>query len=354
MSLARILCAISLCALISCVDSSKPSAINGVSTLSVKLLDSGPKIPGIKSVEVEIENIQISYDGEFVTVYEGPMVYDLYGDKGESLNEVAFVPVREGVVNQVRVVIGQARAIGEDGIVYDVKAPSAESSGVKAPIAPAMNIIPGGVEFEIEIDFELAKNLAPHGGGFLFTPVIQVYNRTYRKHLYGKLMSDSCSPGPDDDRYLSGQTLNLVKNGEVIKTVETYENGRFLFVGLRPGEYLLDASAPSHQDAELEVRVQGADTQLTVRLSGKCASIKGSVFSEDGSAIVDATVMLFDRDGALVDEVLSFSDGSFRTFRHFEGDYLLTVEALGHAPQTIELYDEDIYTPLSIVLEEEL
>ncbi len=55
-----------------------------------------------------------------------------------------------------------------------------------------------------------------------------------------------------------------------------------------------------------------------------------------------------------MDEVLGLSDGSFRTSRHFEGDYVLHIDALNYRPLEIELYDEDIYSPISALLEEKL
>ncbi len=230
----------------------------------------------MESFEIEIEKIEISYDGEFETVFEGPMVYDLYADKSGPLIEMAYVPLREGSANQLRVILGQARAYGANGeMSLTLKSPSASVSGIKAPISPVLNVIPGGVEYGLDVDFELSNNIRPQGSGLLFTPVIRAYNRTYRKRIYGSLLSDNCSPGTDDDLLLSHRTLELIKNGETLKRGETDNEGRFIFVGLKPGEYALWASAENHNELLMEIRLLGADTQVALRLAGKCAAING-------------------------------------------------------------------------------
>ena len=352
-----------------CTESGSGDGDKPDSTLKIRLTDSSVKRQNISAVEIEIFKVEARHNGEFTTVYERSEIYDVFVLGSGVIEDLAQVPVKSGLVDQLRIYIASAYVFMEDGTIHELQVPSGAQSGLKVAINPGLSIIPGGVPYEFILDFDLYHSLIPIGSpnnpqtisGFHFQPVIKVANKSYHANIYGQAYSDMCTSLPQDDLPIRMNLVSAFRNGELVASTQTNNEGKFMFVGLEPGEYDVVIEAPLHKAIHAFREVSSVtDARITTRLAGKCVSLAGRVFSvenldEEGVYVLEgALVQMYDRSGNLLDETLSAYDGAFKFSRRFEEDLSLVVSEELHYDSQLDLSVDELYSPLSVRLESKL
>lgn len=148
----------------------------GYSDVQVRMTDE----PGdFQKVNVEILAVEVHYsdteegrDG-WVTLATKSGIYDLLllqNDVTVVLANGGKLPI--GLVDQMRLVLGSENSIVIDDVVFDLKTPSAQQSGLKINLG---TVFGPNKTYQILIDFDAGKSIVDHGNGsFSLKPVIKV------------------------------------------------------------------------------------------------------------------------------------------------------------------------------------
>lgn len=186
--ISALLLTISLVALAACqkeegLPGQDPNALQGKSQLTVKLSDgqaglkSASDIALFDEVNIDIEQVSVHYgdsvsSGEWIALETNSGIYDLtdLGNLAVVLANGGNLP--PGYVGQMRLLLGAENSVMVDSVLYDLKTPSAQQSGLKINLD--FTILPGYL-YEIYLDFDAGSSIVSTGNGkYLLKPVIRV------------------------------------------------------------------------------------------------------------------------------------------------------------------------------------
>lgn len=354
--------------LFSCQDSGDGKLPDVDSTLSLKITDSSVKNPFIESVEFEILKVEAIVNDLPYVLFEGPEVVEVFELGAGNQRELVNIPVKSGVLSQIRIYISNSNVVHKDGNLMMVEIPSAAQSGLKLVVTPTLEIIRGGVPYELTLDFNLAQSLIPEGTptapegitGYKFKPVIRVANKTHHGNIRGKLYSDMCSSEQEDDQIMENVIVKAFKNGRFVFATQTNLEGAFSLIGLDPGDYDIVVEAELHKSLQFRQGVWDiTDSRVSLTMAGDCISLFGQVLSDAGTtkdfyddfALEGALVRIFDENNNLLEELVSGENGAFQSSSWFRQD--LEVEALEseHFSSSIFVVAEQSLNALNITLE---
>ncbi|MBT8393975.1 MAG: DUF4382 domain-containing protein [Flavobacteriaceae bacterium] len=215
--------------LIGCDSSEETSLTTGTSTLSVKLMDE----PGdYDNVFIEVLDVKVkvndSNDDEngwqsLETINTG--VYDLLElTGGINVLLVDDYEIPSGVLNQIRLILGENNTIVIDGEEFPLRTPSAQQSGLKLIVNETLE---SNYSYTFLLDFDVDESIvmAGNSGNINLKPVIRATVETSTGAISG-----SITP-------IDVQTEVSVSNGSETISSFTNENGNFILVGLTQGTY---------------------------------------------------------------------------------------------------------------------
>ena len=140
--------------------------------------------------------------------------------------------------------------------------------------------------------------------------------------------------------------------GEVAATIHADADGEYHFRDLVCGRYTLAVSARAYRPAALAVDVAASgETRQDVAMAGS-GTLRGTVRTAGGHAVVDARVTLLDSTGTVVAASTTGPDGQFRFTDLEPGEY--TVIASGYPPVATALRIEDGHTERDLHLSHRL
>ncbi|MFC1435042.1 MFS transporter [Streptacidiphilus sp. N1-3] len=140
--------------------------------------------------------------------------------------------------------------------------------------------------------------------------------------------------------------------GEVAATTHADSDGEYHFRDLVCGRYTLAVSARAYRPAALAVDVAASgETRQDVAMAGS-GTLRGTVRTSAGHAVVDARVTLLDSTGTVVAAATTGVDGQFRFTDLEPGEY--TVIASGYPPVATALRIEDGHTERDLHLSHRL
>ncbi|MEU9733488.1 DHA2 family efflux MFS transporter permease subunit [Streptomyces sp. NPDC048002] len=138
-----------------------------------------------------------------------------------------------------------------------------------------------------------------------------------------------------DRSAVPGAALTLIDAaGEQTGRGTSGEDGRYALTVPGPGAYVLIAAAGGHQPQAVAVTVGERPVELDVVLGG-AGRLTGSVLTEDGTAVRDATVTLTDGHGQVVATTRGGTEGRFAVPELPAGDYTLAATAPDHRPAAL-------------------
>ena len=134
------------------------------------------------------------------------------------------------MVSQIRLILGENNSVMVDSMVYDIKTPSAQESGLKFNVH--QDVSPG-IAYTYIIDFDAAKSIVKTGKGnskYILKPVIKVFTEAITGSIEGVVQPPEAGPailaiGPTDD------TTTVFADAI---------SGQFMFRGLSAGYYDLE------------------------------------------------------------------------------------------------------------------
>ncbi|TXE08196.1 DUF4382 domain-containing protein [Gelidibacter salicanalis] len=223
-----------------CSEDDAASNAEGKAKVSIKLMDA----PGdYDHVYIDIVDVMVKVndagDGEegwqsLNAINAG--VYDLLTlTGGVNVLLVDDFEVLSGTLNQIRLVLGDDNTVVIDGETFPLKTPSAQQSGLKIKIN--QTLLPN-MAYTFLLDFDVDKSIvvAGNSGNINLKPVIRA--------------SAEASTGT-----ISGSVLPMGMQTEITAskgtdTITTYTNGegKFLLVGLNPGNYKITLAPDPKSD----------------------------------------------------------------------------------------------------------
>ncbi|MCF6137925.1 carboxypeptidase regulatory-like domain-containing protein [Pseudalkalibacillus berkeleyi] len=127
---------------------------------------------------------------------------------------------------------------------------------------------------------------------------------------------------------LSGVVVELKDGATTIATTTTNTNGKYTLTGIPPGSYTIEYSKVNYLTNIQSVSItSGVITRKDVFLTELTGSINGTVTNSGGGAINNATVLLVDTSGNIVDDTTTNIAGSYSFPSISAGQYSIQVTA---------------------------
>jgi hypothetical protein len=132
-----------------------------------------------------------------------------------------------GHLSQIRLVLGKANTVMRDNLLYNMKTPSAQQSGLKLNVHE--NIHPG-ISYAYVLDFEAERSIVRTGNGrHQLKPVIRVFT----KAVSGTLKGVSWPPE-------AMAQISVMNADDTVGTTADMASGEFMVRGLTEGIYDVD------------------------------------------------------------------------------------------------------------------
>lgn len=211
------------------------------------------------SVMVDIQGIEYHVsDGNnqsgWVTMNDvNTGVYNLLKLTNGTDTLLADTELTAGKISQIRLVLGSDNSvyIGEER--FDLKTPSAQTSGLKLNLH---DDILDGITYKILLDFDAARSVVEHGGSYSLKPVISVLSEALTGAITGVV--NDVDGLPFDTRTIYGIL------DEDTTTTTTNTDGFFLLRNLEAGNYTIKYNADETLLDELELTTIESGVEVNV------------------------------------------------------------------------------------------
>lgn len=192
--------------------------------LSVKLVDAPS---AFDAVNLEILYMRANLDSNWEDwPLEEPGVYNIQDfTNGNSLLLLGDTTMEPGVISELRLVLGTNNTVVVDGVSYELKTPSGQSSGYKIKMDP-QPMEEGGL-YRLVIDFDVNVSIHQTGNGkYMLKPVVRGYLETAIGGIAGVVV-------PPTGTYYA----EAVNATDTAGTPINQETGEFLISTVFPGTY---------------------------------------------------------------------------------------------------------------------
>jgi hypothetical protein len=184
-----------------------------------------------QEVNIDVEEVRVIVNDSLYEITTHSGIYNLLDFTNGKDTLLADAGFEGGFLSQIRLVLGENNTIMIDSVLYDLKTPSAQTSGLKLNVHE--EILPGEAYAYI-IDFDAQKSIVKKGnGGYNLKPVIRVFTEVLTGSVRGIV-----SPADADS------LISLIMTQDTITTLSD-SLGNFMFRGLEPGQYDIDIMATS-------------------------------------------------------------------------------------------------------------
>ena len=251
-------------ALLGLAGCSKDSENANSSKLEVRLTDA----PGdFRSVVLDVRQVEVHLKEE-----NDPDGWKMLGFNAQAIDVLNYVNGKSallvsedfapGDIKEIRLILGpDSYVIGRDGLRYDLKTPSGQSSGVKLKLDKAT--LKQRETYQLLLDFDVAKSVKERGGWkvgddkkerYVLKPVIRVVAQDLRGGLRGTVTPVAALP-----QVLAIRTSGLLSPDTVSTSADA--SGEYRLGGLAAGTYRVElfpsTTAPTGQNAYRHVTLTG-------------------------------------------------------------------------------------------------
>jgi len=168
-------------------------------------------------------------DGEWVSIdFVNDGVYNLLDFTNGVDTLLAEASIPEGKLTQIRLILEETgNQIMVDSMYYDLKVPSAYTSGLKINVNQTLR---EGVVYEMWIDFDAARSVVKTGNGkYMLKPVIRMYTESISGAMSGVIRPVESRP------YI----MSISQDLDTVATYADTSTGEFLIGGLANGSYVV-------------------------------------------------------------------------------------------------------------------
>jgi hypothetical protein len=191
---------------------------------SVKLVDAPA---GYDAVNVEILYMEANMGNDWVEFpVENPGVYNLQEfTNGNTMLLIGDTSIAPGVMTELRLILGTNNSVVVDGISYELKTPSGQTSGYKIKMDP-QPLEPGGL-YRLVIDFDVSVSVHQTGNGkYMLKPVVRGYLETAIGGIAGTIVPPA-----------SAYYVEALNTTDTTGTLIDQVTGEFLVGTAVPGTY---------------------------------------------------------------------------------------------------------------------
>lgn len=214
--------------LVSCNTEDPIETSGGTSTMNVKLTDA----PGnYDQVNINVQAVEVIYEdsGKVTMNAITPGIYDLLKLNNGLDTLIATEDLPAGKISQLRLILGDNNTVMVDSVVYDLKTPSAQSSGLKIKFNEELV---DGVAYDVTLDFDAARSIVLTGNGkYILKPVIRAFVDATSGAIEGYVQPDTAVT-----------YTFVIDNTDTIGTVPD-TTGYFRITGLSAGAHDVNFSA---------------------------------------------------------------------------------------------------------------
>jgi hypothetical protein len=195
-------------------------------TVQVRLTDA----PGdFEEVNIDILQVQVNADSSSSSGWKSfdvNKVYNLMQLTNGLDTLLGQIQLPEGMVSQVRLILGDNNTVKVSGQVLPLKTPSAQQSGLKIQVHTS---IKAGVTYTITLDFDAARSVVTTGNGsYNLKPVIRSTVAAESGAIKGMIDPAAAAPA-----------VYAMSATDTVSTSTDPTTGKFLVSGLAPGTYVV-------------------------------------------------------------------------------------------------------------------
>ena len=201
-----------------CSDS---EAEGGEANIQFRLTD----MPGeYQQVNIDVLSVEVKLNDSTVSLSTNQGVYNLLEFVNGKDTLLVDDQLPSGYISQIRLILGDNNTVMIDKVVYDLKTPSAQQSGLKLNVQEE---IISGESYAYVIDFVVEKSIVETGNGkYILKPVIKVYTEAVTGSIQGVAW-------PAESKAL----VMAIMNEDTVSTYADTVSGMFLIRGLSEGSY---------------------------------------------------------------------------------------------------------------------
>ena len=241
-----------------------PAGESGTGTLSVRLTDAPFPSDLVAEANVTIDSLEVRQKGgggsPYITLSTTSQEFNLLDLSNGITTGLADLDLPTGSYDLLRLYVGEASIVMNDGTTYDLTVPSGAQTGIKIFVKPDIAIV-AEVTTELLLDFDVSRSFVMQGTldsptGFLFKPVIRGVNESTTGGIIG-IVSDTASVAlPDIEVWAELDT--------VVSTAFTDSTGFYAMVGLPAATYAVKAYAAGYDTVTVSAVVVTAAANTTV------------------------------------------------------------------------------------------
>lgn len=193
----------------------------GEANIQFRLTD----MPGeYQQVNIDVLSVEVKFNDSTVSLNTNQGVYNLLEFVNGKDTLLVDDQLPSGYITQIRLILGDNNTVMIDSIVYDLKTPSAQQSGLKLNVHEE---IISGESYAYMIDFMVEKSIVETGNGkYILKPVIKVYTEAVTGSIQGVAW-------PAESKAL----VMAIMNEDTVSTYADTVSGMFLIRGLSEGNY---------------------------------------------------------------------------------------------------------------------
>lgn len=197
-------------------------------TIKVMLTDAPAQYD---EVLIDVQEVQLHSESEgWITVpLENPGVYNLleFNNGMDVLLGTCEIP--EGLISQVRLVLGSNNSIIVDSVEYPLTVPSGSTSGLKLNIHEE---VAAGYSYTFWLDFDAAQSIHQTGNGkYMLKPVIRMYTAPSTGSVEGYVFPEEALP-----------FVSLYNDTDTLMAIPD-SLGYFKIMGVAAGTYNIEFSS---------------------------------------------------------------------------------------------------------------
>lgn len=141
-------------------------------TFNLRMTDD--PLENVQEVNIDLKTIIVKTDEgrDSFELETNAGVYNLLDYQGQLDTLIGSVTLDATFIKEIRLVLGENNSIMKDSVIYDLKTPSAQQSGLKIKVNADLSDLD---VYDLLIDFDACASVTQTGnGGFNLKPVIRI------------------------------------------------------------------------------------------------------------------------------------------------------------------------------------
>ena len=185
-------------------------------------------MPGeYQEVNIDITAVNIIINDSLIELVTNQGIYNILEFVNGKDTVLVTDEIPTGYLNQIRLILGENNTVMVDGVVYDMKTPSAQQSGLKLNVH--QEFLPG-TAYTYIIDFVAEKSIVKTGNGkYILKPVIRVFTEAITGSVQGVVRPVAARP-----------LILAINENDTSSTYADKTTGDFIIRGLPESTYSLE------------------------------------------------------------------------------------------------------------------